>query len=301
MPKIKPKNRDNRDGEDLIRKRAIVVCGPTASGKSDLSDRMAESISAIHKRQVPVIVIDSMQVYREIPTITNQERSRPAEMLGIISITEEWNVACHKEAAEGIIVEAESTFILDSGTGMYLNALLLDTDLAPRVSEHARRLAIRETTGSTNQRRAAREMELRISGATPRSSIWDGELPYETNLVYVRPDRVALDLAIKERSERISSGGVGEAELISAMIADGQNVTPSVMEAIGVKELIERNTGALTRDEALERISSRTRKLARRQMRWFDKLVRVISGRSSTLVVENTSDRRIMHAMHDIV
>ena len=136
-------------------KRALVVCGPTASGKSELSDALAGELARQSGRRVPTLVVDSMQVYKEIPVITNQARGRPAELVGIVSVTEEWSVAAHRERAREVVAP-EDAFVLDAGTGMYLNALLLDFPLAPRVSPELRRRAEEEASVEPNPRRAAR-------------------------------------------------------------------------------------------------------------------------------------------------
>ena len=77
-------------GTRIARRQRLVVCGPTASGKSDLSDALAERLTEAEGRHVPTLAVDSMQVYRELPMITNQARGRPAELVGIVSVTEEW-------------------------------------------------------------------------------------------------------------------------------------------------------------------------------------------------------------------
>src|SRR3712207_8321301 len=74
---------------DVERQKALVVCGPTASGKSELSDALAERLTQAQGDHVPTLAVDSMQVYREIPTITNQARRRRAELVGIVSVTQE--------------------------------------------------------------------------------------------------------------------------------------------------------------------------------------------------------------------
>src|SRR3954470_8787031 len=103
---------------------SYVVCGPTASGKSELSDVLAERLTERLGRHVPTIVVDSMQVYRELPIITNQARRRAANLVGVTSVGGEWSVAAHR-ARVGEIVSGEDMFVLDAGTGMYLNAVLL--------------------------------------------------------------------------------------------------------------------------------------------------------------------------------
>ena len=271
------------------------MCGPTASGKSELSDALAEGITEAHGNWVPTLVVDSMQVYREIPTITNQARRRPGELVGIVSVTEEWTVARHKARAEEIINRLDVPFVLDAGTGMYLNAIILDMPLAPRVDAKTRQLAQRITASASNPRRATRAKELELAGAEDRGSIWDGELRYETALIYLRPQSESLDAAIAKRSERIVSGGLEEAAKIKEMEQEATAINPSVADSIGVRELIGHLRGEMTLEEAQTLIAARTRKLARRQMRWFDKLGRTLEGRIFAVIVESPS----LNSMHD--
>ncbi len=241
-----------------------------------------------------------MQVYREVPVITNQARGRPAELVGIVSVTEEWTVARHKALAEEIIA-SESRFVFDAGTGMYLNAILLDIPLAPKVSTELRRQAQAAAKGASNPRRAARAKELELAGAAGRGYIWEGDLRYDTAIVYLRPDRHAVDAAIDERSRRITMIGLEEAGRLREMAAAGTRISPQVMDSVGVRELFGHLSGMLSLQQAQDLISTRTRQLARRQMRWFDKLARTLEGRASITVVQSTDHQADLHNMHDIL
>jgi tRNA dimethylallyltransferase len=241
-----------------------------------------------------------MQVYRELPVLTNQARRRPAELVGIVSVTEEWTVARHRARAEEIIAP-EATFVLDAGTGMYLNAILLDLLLEPRVSPTLRRQAQEATVDEPNPRRAARAKELELAGAGGRGSIWEGELLYETTIVYLRPERHAVDAAIAERSKSITLNGLHEAERLKDMAAAGTSISPQVIESVGVRELSGHLAGTLSLQQAQDLITTRTRRLARRQMRWFDKLVRTLEGRARITVVQSAQEQKDLHNMHDII
>jgi tRNA dimethylallyltransferase len=241
-----------------------------------------------------------MQVYRELPIVTNQARRRPAELVGIVSVTEEWTVARHKAFAEEVIAK-ERTFVLDAGTGMYLNAILLDFPLAPKVSAELRRQAEEAAEGEPNPRRAARATELELAGAASRSSIWEGDLRYDTAIVYLRPQRHAIDAAIEDRSRRISKNGLEEAVRLREMAASGSRINPQVMDSVGVRELYGHLSGTLSLQQAQDLITTRTRRLARRQMRWFDKLARTLQGRASMTIVQSADDRLGLHNMHDIL
>jgi tRNA dimethylallyltransferase len=272
-----------------------VVCGPTASGKSDLCDALAERLTQMYGLYAPTLVVDSMQVYKELPVITNQARRRPAELVSIVSVTEEWTVARHRELAERIVGETtgetETPFVLDAGTGMYLNAIIFDVPLAPKVSQEIRTQAQQISTGAPNPRRAARAKELELAGAPHRGSIWEGDLRYATTLIYLRPSKAALDAAVARRSEKIASGGLDEAARIRELAERGANINPPVLDSIGVRELLECLSGTMTLQEAQTHITTRTRQLARRQLRWFDKLSRALLATDAEIsVAENPTE-----------
>jgi tRNA dimethylallyltransferase len=241
-----------------------------------------------------------MQVYRELPVITNQARRRPAELVGVVSVTEDWTVARHRALAEEIIAR-EADFVLDAGTGMYLNAILLDIPLAPKVPAELRRRAEEAAEGEPNPRRAARARELELAGAAARGSIWDGDLRYDTSIVYLRPEKHDLDAAIDERSRSITLNGLQEAGRLREMAAAGTRISPQVMGSVGVRELCGHLAGTISLQQAQELIATRTRRLARRQMRWFDKLARTLEGRARITVVQSTEHRLDLHNMHDIL
>ncbi len=276
-----------------------MVCGPTASGKSELSDALAEGLTGALGVRVPALVVDSMQVYREIPAITNQARRRSAELVGIVSVAEEWTVARHKERAEEIIEGTEAPFVLDAGTGMYLNAIILGVPLAPKVEARTRRMAQGLTVGAPNPRRASRAKELELAGAPDRGSIWGGDLRYETAVIFLRPHRDTLDAAIDRRSEEIVRHGLEEAAVIRAMVRAGVRINASVEGSIGVRELLAHLEGGTSIQEAQAQISARTRRLARRQIRWFDKLATTLRRRARIQVVESPSHVTDLNYMHD--
>jgi tRNA dimethylallyltransferase len=215
-------------------------------------------------------------------------------------VTEDWTVARHRALAEEIIAK-EANFVLDAGTGMYLNAILLDIPLAPKVPAELRRRAEQAAEGEPNPRRAARTRELELAGAPVRGSIWGGDLRYDTAIVYLRPDRPTLDAAIDERSKRIALDGLKEAKRLREMAAAGTRISPQVMDSVGVRELCQHLAGTISLPQAQDHVATRTRRLARRQMRWFDKLARTLEGRASLTVVQSTDYQLDLHTMHDIL
>ncbi len=276
-----------------------MVCGPTAAGKSEVADGLAEALEEELGAAVPTVVVDSVQVYRGLEKISNQARRRPAELVGVVPVTERWTMARHREAAEAVIGASGGHFVLDAGTGMYLNAILLGTQLAPPVPSEVRERAQREAAGDRNPRRAARERELLMVGAGERGSIWDGEPVYRTRVLYLRPGRASLDARIALRSRKIAEEGLEEAANLGRMVEAGEDLNPSVLESVGVREMLDLLSGGLSRAEAEERLAARTRRLARKQLRWFDKLARTLRGRASVSVAEDPAEVLFLHTMHD--
>lgn len=262
-----------------------------------LADGISARIEESWGAYCPTIVVDSMQVYREIPVITNQARERPAELLSVVSVTEDWTVAHHREMAREIIGGSGPPVVLDAGTGMYLNSIILDFPLAPKASTGAREKARIMALGEENPRRAARGIELGLSGEDKRGSVWDGEPVYEVSMLYLRPMRYWLDERIRERSVKIAEDGLEEAELLLEMTR--QNISPnvSVRDSIGVRELMSCVLGEIPRRQAANEIETRTRRLARRQMRWFDKLARTLAGRVEVLTIEDPEDRSMLRKL----
>ena len=220
-----------------------------------------------------------MQVYREIPNITNQHRARVAELVGIASVKDEWSMAQHRDASDKVLESTEGAFVLDAGTGMYLNGIIMDIDIYPKVSARVREKAVTEakSSGSQNLRRTVRARELELTGHERSGSIWSPHLRYDTSIFYLRPDSTSLDYKIGQRSKKISRHGIEEAEHLIYQEQQGIHINPSVGASIGVCELRDVVCGACTIEDAETRISARTRKLARRQIRWFDKLTRTLS------------------------
>ena len=108
---------------------ALVVCGPTAAGKSELADALADALSEELGDPVPTVVVDSMQVYGGLERISNQARRRPAELVGVVPVTERWTMARHRDATEAI-VGAASVFRW-TACPLQVSPMALPSSLAP--------------------------------------------------------------------------------------------------------------------------------------------------------------------------
>ncbi|MDQ3637606.1 MAG: hypothetical protein M3426_06370, partial [Actinomycetota bacterium] len=175
----------------------------------------------------------------------------------------------------------------------------------PKVPREVRAEAEKLAAATQNPRREARRLELELSGASERGSIWDARPRYDLALAYLRPPRQDLDRNILARSSKIVRDGAEEAKRLAE---SGIVPNPSVRGAIGVKEMLLHNSGDLSAEQAEEAIATRTRKLARRQIHWFDKLSRSLQTHHPAnetpvrvFVLENPDQNGVMHLMHDIM
>jgi tRNA dimethylallyltransferase len=112
----------------------IAIFGPTASGKTDVAEAIAD------RTPVRLISADAMQVYRGLEILTNQSK-RPTELVGIWDLDHEASVGEFAELAHAAIDRAlgeGATPVVVGGTGLYLRAALVELDLPPAPEPGAR-------------------------------------------------------------------------------------------------------------------------------------------------------------------
>jgi tRNA dimethylallyltransferase len=279
--------------------KLIVVCGATATGKSDLAVTLAQQIDA------EIINADSMQLYKgmDIGTakITFQERKGVAHhLLDLLEVTEDSNVAWYQEIARNTITQIHDrgkNAIVVGGTGLYIKAILdelnfPDTDPVVRAEleleyatkgigplfERLEKLdpAAALAIDKANSRRVIRALEvIKITGKPftanlPREESCRYPLAQQFGLVM---DRDALSAKISTRVDRMwEQGFVGEAEkLIAAGITNGV----TAQRALGYAQVIAQIEGKVSEEEAKEETKRATRQYARRQETWFSRDERI--------------------------
>ena len=112
----------------------VAIFGPTASGKTDVAEALADRIGG------EVVSADAMQVYRGLPILTNQP-ARPTRLVGVWPLSHEASVAEYAALAHEAIDEilaAGRTPVVAGGTGLYLRAALADLDVPPAPAPGAR-------------------------------------------------------------------------------------------------------------------------------------------------------------------
>jgi tRNA dimethylallyltransferase len=279
--------------------KLIVICGATATGKSDLAVALALEIGA------EIINADSMQLYKgmDIGTakITQQERKGiPHHLMDLLEVTEDANVAWYQEKARAAITEIHSrgkNAIIVGGTGLYIKAIIdelnfPDTDPVVRAElelefatqgigplfERLEKLdpAAALAIDKANSRRVIRALEvIKITGKP-----FTANLPREESSLYPHAkqfglvmDRDALSGRISDRVEAMwQDGFVDEVEkLLSAGIMQGV----TAQRALGYAQVIAQIEGRVTEEEAKEETKRATRQYARRQETWFSRDERI--------------------------
>jgi tRNA dimethylallyltransferase len=279
--------------------KLIVICGATATGKSDLAVALAQEINA------EIINADSMQLYKgmDIGTakITVEERKGiPHHLMDLLDVTNDANVAWYQEHARAAITEIHArgkNVIVVGGTGLYIKAILdelnfPDTDPVVRAElelefatkgigplfERLEKLdpAAALAIDKANSRRVIRALEvIKITGKP-----FTANLPREESSRYPHAqqfglvmDRDALSERISNRVERMwEQGLVAEAEkLLVAGITQGV----TAQRALGYAQVIAQIEGKVTEEEAKEETKRATRQYARRQETWFSRDERI--------------------------
>jgi tRNA dimethylallyltransferase len=279
-----------------VKSKAILIAGPTASGKSAAALALAERLGGT------VINADSMQVYRELSILTarpaiGDEARAPHRLYGIVSAGEAYSVGRWLgDAARAIdAARAEGSVpILVGGTGLYFKALLEGLAPVPDIPGDIR-AAWRERAEALGAAGLYRELEARdpamasrLKPNDPQRLVralevidatgislgeWQGGnaapgLPVEavTRLV-VAPEREALYAAIDARFDAMIAGGA--LEEVRALIALNLDPGLPAMRAHGVRELAAYLRGECSLEEAVAKAKTETRRYAKRQMTWL--------------------------------
>ncbi len=276
--------------------RVVAIAGPTASGKTALSIRIAKEWNG------EIISADSMQVYRgmDIGTakITPEEmQGIPHHLIDIIDPTEEWNVMRFQQMASAAIEDITRRGrlpIICGGTGFYLRALLygaqfreepeqaaLRKELEAQMESlgpeamHARLAAVdpeaAEAIHPHNRKRVIRALEYYQLHREPISrhnaAQHENESPYDLIYLAIEMDRAQLYPRIDARVDRmIADGLVAE---VQGLLAAGVKAGMTAMQGIGYKEILPYLEGACTLEEAVRILKRDTRHFAKRQFTWF--------------------------------
>ena len=277
-------------------RRAVLIAGPTASGKSALALSLAEQLNGV------VINADSMQVYRDLRIITarpspEEERRVPHALYGHVDAAVNHSVGHWFRDAERALAEASragKTPIFVGGTGLYFKALLTGLAAIPPIDPDIRaqfraRLdaegveALHAELARVDPRTAARLMvrdrsrilrALEVLAATGRTiGEWhNNELPAALDpdtaiRIFLHPEREQLKARIEGRFDTMLE--TGAIEEVRALDARHLPETLPAMKAHGVPWLRRFFRGEISREQAAEGAVMDTRRYAKRQVTWF--------------------------------
>ena len=274
---------------------AIVIAGPTASGKSGMALAIAREFDGV------VINADSMQVYDVLRVITarpspEEEAQAPHRVYGALSPAVACSAALWKDMAAEAMAQAWAAGklpVVVGGTGLYLRTLMHGISPVPDIPDEVRaeararlsllgnaafhaELAVRDPVMAArldpaNSQRLARAWE--VLAATGRSLAEWQALPMEGGVAArwqtfaLLPGRDALYANCDRRFALMME--MGAADEVRALL--DMNLDPALpaMKALGVPELAQWLRGAIDRDAAVARACQATRNYAKRQMTWF--------------------------------
>ena len=277
--------------------KVIVICGPTASGKTALSIELAKKMNG------EIISSDSMQIYKDMTIGTAKVRKE--EMQGIkhylvdcVSPDERYSVADFKKdainAIEEILKKGKQPIIV-GGTGLYVDSLIygieyqdikidekyrnelekiiekdgleklyekaleIDSEAVKKISKNDKKRIMRvlEIYHSTGKTKTQQEIESRQK-----------DIKYDYRVFAINMDREKLYKRINKRVDIMIEEGLIE-EVKS--ILEKYNKFPTAMQGLGYKEVVYYLEGKYTREEMIEKIKMETRRYAKRQLTWFRK------------------------------
>ncbi|MEN3931351.1 tRNA (adenosine(37)-N6)-dimethylallyltransferase MiaA [Microvirga sp. W0021] len=275
---------------------AVLIAGPTASGKSAIASRLAELFDGV------VINADSMQVYSDLRIITarptiEEEAQVPHRLYGTVDGAVNYSVGHYLKDIEAVLGEtrqAKKLAIIIGGTGLYFKALLEGLSAVPPVPDEVREtvrklseelgqdalyryLAERDPEGAKRLQpadsvRVQRALEVFKATGRTLSSFHDERVPgllSQANVIkaFLNPDREKLKSTIDLRFEKMMDKGT----LDEVRVLKERNLDPMlpIMRAHGVPGLIDYLNGLCSLADAVIRGQADTRRYSKRQFTWF--------------------------------
>ena len=305
----------------MQKNKVIVICGPTASGKTALSIALAKQIHG------EIVSCDSMQIYKDMdigtakPTLEEMQGIKHY-LIGYVSPEERYSVADYKTDAKKAIkeiIEKGKMPIVVGGTGLYLDSLIyeieyqdikLDEEYRKKLEEEVEQNGLEvlyerakqidekaiEKISPNDKKRILRILEIyHATGKTKTEQEIESrrkEVEYDYQVYALDWDRQKLYDRINKRVDMMIEQGLIEEV---KHILDKYATFPTAMQGLGYKEVVEYLKGSLTREEMIEKIKMETRRYAKRQLTWFRKNKQTI-----WLDAEDTIQNNIDRILKDI-
>ena len=297
--------------------KVIVICGPTASGKTALSIELAKKING------EIISCDSMQIYKYMdigtakPTLEEQKEVKH-HLIDFVEPNQRYSVAEYKKDAEKSIEEILSkgkTPIIVGGTGLYVDSLIygieypeieLDEEYRKQLEKEIEEKGLEslynkakeidskamEKISPNDKKRIMRVVEIyKATGKTKTEQEIESrthEVKYDYKVFAIKMDREKLYERINKRVDLMVKKG---------LIEEVQNILkkydkfPTAMQGLGYKEVVEYLDGKTTKEEMIDKIKMETRRYAKRQITWFKK-------NKQTVWIENNELSKILEVIN---
>lgn len=271
----------------------VVLVGPTAVGKTDLSISIAKALEA------PIVSSDSRQIYREMNIGTavpdkQQLAAVPHYFIESRSIFEPYTAGMYEVDAINTIdqlFEKHHFVVLTGGSGLYIDAVCLGIDAIPATNPETREmLKLRlknegltslsdwlkrldeesyNTVDINNPQRVIRALEVCIISGIPYSSLrknFEKTRNFKIIKVGLQRDREELYARINLRVDLMMEQG---------LLDEAKKLYPNrhlnALQTVGYRELFDYFDGNITLEEAVELIKRNSRRYAKRQITWFNR------------------------------
>lgn len=271
----------------------IIITGPTGSGKTELSIKLAKTIGC------DIISADSRQLFRDIPigtaapTIQEQAEAKH-HFIGTLGLEEYYSAARYEEDVMKLLPSLWNNnhiAIMCGGSMMYIDAVTHGVDELPTISEEVRsevkklyekggldgiRAVLRNLDPEyirkvdlSNPRRIIHAIEISLEAGVPYSSLLTGKKtkrPFNIIKMMIDFSREELFDRINRRVDKMIEEG---------MIEEARKVYPlrhlNSLNTVGYKELFAYFDGTMDKDTAIARIKKNTRVYAKKQLTWLNK------------------------------
>lgn len=292
----------------------IVICGPTASGKTALSIELAEKING------EIVSADSMQIYKDMnigtakPTVEEMKDIKHY-LIDCVSPSVRYSVADFKRdaiyAIEEIIKKGKTPIVV-GGTGLYIDSLIygieyneMQVDLEYRnelekiaeekgleylynLAEKIDKEAMKKIS-KNDKKRIFRVLEIYKSTGKTKTELElesrQKKVKYNFKVFAINMDRDVLYDRINKRVDiMINDGLIDEVK----NLIDKYDEIPTAMQGLGYKEVVEYFQGKYSKEDMIEKIKMESRRYAKRQLTWFRRNKNILWLDASKKINENT-------------
>ena len=279
--------------------KILIICGPTASGKTEIALNVAEMLGT------EIISADSMNVYKDlnVGTAKPDERERQRikhHLIDVATPFDTFSVGDYREKAKPIVdslINSGKVPVICGGTGFYINSILYDLsygnvkgDLAVRekyfaMAENCGADAVyavlkekdplsAEKLHPNDLKRVIRALEICENGVK-KSDIADTLTPaYDYSAFSVDYDRDVLYQRIEKRVDKMIENGL--VEEVKELLDKGVSIKNQCMQGIGYKEIYSYLAGEISLKNAIALIKLNTKHYAKRQITFFKKLPNLV-------------------------